>query len=134
MTADLEERIAQLEIRIKALETSLAMSRMPDVANYDGRCVRSARKKAGWTLDQLAVGLGVTRSMIWQWESGRSSVPRFRKDAIISVFKSCDAEPPDFKEPTIRRKKNGPSIHDEGSAPAKKRSHRKAAAKTEPSE
>ncbi len=34
--------------------------------------IRDARKERGWTQDDLAVAVGVSRSAVAQWETGRS--------------------------------------------------------------
>ena len=37
-----------------------------------GERIRSARQELGWTQDQLAVAVGVSRSAVAQWETGRA--------------------------------------------------------------
>ena len=36
--------------------------------------IQQRREAIGWTLDQLAKQVGVTRGTVWQWEKGR--IPR----------------------------------------------------------
>jgi transcriptional regulator with XRE-family HTH domain len=37
-----------------------------------GARIRTAREKQGWTQDQLASAVGVSRSAVAQWETGRA--------------------------------------------------------------
>ena len=37
-----------------------------------GARIRTAREEQGWTQDQLAVAVGVSRSAVAQWETGRA--------------------------------------------------------------
>ena len=44
-----------------------------DIAAKDvGERIRLVRRERGWTQDELAVAVGVSRSAVAQWETGRS--------------------------------------------------------------
>jgi transcriptional regulator with XRE-family HTH domain len=44
-----------------------------DIAAIDvGERIRVVRRERGWTQDELAVAVGVSRSAVAQWETGRS--------------------------------------------------------------
>jgi transcriptional regulator with XRE-family HTH domain len=44
------------------------MSHPPEI----GERIRTAREELGWTQDQLAAAVGVSRSAVAQWETGRA--------------------------------------------------------------
>jgi len=37
-----------------------------------GTCIRAARKRKGWSLDQLAEALGVSKTSVWGWETDKA--------------------------------------------------------------
>ena len=49
-----------------------------------GRRIRNARKAKGWTLDQLAQTLKVSRVSVWSWENGKTR-PRPSRVADVAA-------------------------------------------------
>lgn len=49
------------------------MDILKDIAAKDvGERIRDVRRERGWTQEELAIAVGVTRSAVAQWETGRS--------------------------------------------------------------
>ena len=49
-----------------------------------GRRIRNARKAKGWTLDQLAQALDISRVSVWGWENGKTH-PRASRLADVAA-------------------------------------------------
>jgi len=51
-----------------------------------GERIRTARRERGWTQDDLAQNVGVSRSAVAQWETGRSGQVRGNMARIAQVL------------------------------------------------
>jgi len=51
-----------------------------------GARIRTAREEQGWTQDQLAAAVGVSRSAVAQWETGRAGQVTTNLTRIASVL------------------------------------------------
>jgi transcriptional regulator with XRE-family HTH domain len=51
-----------------------------------GRRIRNARKAKGWTLDQLATALDISRVSVWGWENGKTHPRPSRLAEVAAVL------------------------------------------------
>jgi transcriptional regulator with XRE-family HTH domain len=62
---------------------------LPDTTQdllFDGDALRALRESKGWTMEELAGRVNVTRGAVHQWETGRNE-PRFSVAArLAKVF------------------------------------------------
>ncbi len=61
-----------------------------------GQCLKTARRRQGLTQQEFADKMGVTRSAVAQWETGRASFDVRARDiaAIIGFFSTDPRKPP----------------------------------------
>ena len=61
-----------------------------------GRALRWSRVKRGWTQQELAEKMGVTRNTILAWENEKTAIPEENVKKVRELFGSeIDAEPVD---------------------------------------
>lgn len=51
-----------------------------------GACIRAARKRKGWSLDQLAEALGVSKTSVWGWETDKARPRTSRLTEIAELL------------------------------------------------
>lgn len=91
----LRAHVVGLEGRLRALEQSWAqrgLSRKEE--SFDGAALRVARLAAGWSLDDIAIAVGVTRGCVSRWEVRPHAVPRWRAEQVTEAFRSVGVTPP----------------------------------------
>ncbi len=99
-----EERLAALESAVVGLTRSLANLKvlkdsgqgLPTLPAGSGHALAIARQRACWSNRDLAGAIGVSSSMLSLWECEKQAIPRWRADAIVSIFSTAGAEPPDW--------------------------------------
>lgn len=66
------------------------------MANYNSMIsewIKEKRKEKGWNQDQLGEKIGVTKTAISYWESGKRSISA---DTFVAICKALDANPYDL--------------------------------------
>ena len=51
-----------------------------------GTCIRAARKRKGWSLDQLAEALSVSKTSVWGWETDKARPRAARLTEIAELL------------------------------------------------
>lgn len=93
--ASVEDRLDALTLRMQAIENR--MDRAGSSALYledDQALLRDARKAVGWTMRDVASGLGVSANLVLWWEQGRMRIPMWRARTIVAMFSAHNVKPP----------------------------------------
>lgn len=100
----IEDRIAALESAVVGITRAIGHLKvlkdsgqgLPTLPAGSGHALSIARQRARWSNRDLAEAIGVSSSMLSLWECEKQAIPRWRADAIVSIFSTADAEPPDW--------------------------------------
>lgn len=60
----------------------------PDPGESLADCLRRGRARRGWTLDEAAARVGLSKTYLWELEAGKATDPSLRvADALCSAYR-----------------------------------------------
>lgn len=105
----LETRVAALEHLVRDLTNALAhvralkdkSSHLPVMPKGSGLVLAVARRKAGWSGEEVAKAIGMSKAMLSLWETERREIPTWRAELLDEVWRCAGLPPPAWpKAPT----------------------------------
>lgn len=93
--SSMQDEIDALKLRMQAMEQRFDNAGSTPLFLVDDQALlRDARQAAGWSMRDVAGGLGVSQNIVMWWEQGKIRIPTWRARTIVSMFRRSGVAPP----------------------------------------